>query len=170
MATQTQFKQADLVSLLEGLGFGQAAEFSASKMNSKFQRIAEDADNENSKLGKAIAGLKKKSQKATLAAVLETLKEGNPIEFAGSKKKAKEEGEPKAKKPKGEKKEAAGTDAWGARLGSKRAAMNAAFTKKPQSMKEICEKAGCKMKYNHVRNLIDQGKIVQTDDGQYSLA
>ena len=80
------------------------------------------------------------------------------------KAKAKDKAEPK------EKKESAGTDKFGSRNGSDRAKMNTALSVKPQSAKEIMERAGLERpKVNHLNGLVEKGLLKKDKDGKYSL-
>lgn len=60
-----------------------------------------------------------------------------------------------------------GTDEWGTRLGTARAAFNAAVGKKPKTVEEICAEAKCKPKPNHLKNLLDNKLVLKTPDGKY---
>lgn len=180
MATQTSFKRSELVSLFQALGWKSADGWTGAELK-KFNVMAQklpaklkDEGNEAAKAAKKLGD----DQKELLDQIVGLVESGETLEIEdepkakGSKKDGGKSGKGSAK-DKAEKKPAkkeAETDKWGARLGSKRAAMNAQFGKKAKSMKEICEAAGCNMKYNYVRKLIDEGKIVQTEDGLYKLA
>lgn len=61
-------------------------------------------------------------------------------------------------------------DAFGSLLGSKQAAINAALTAEPQTMKEIVARAGIvdRTFYNHLKRLAAAGKIVK-DGGKFRL-
>lgn len=58
-------------------------------------------------------------------------------------------------------------DKFGAREGSNTAKFNAALGKKPQTMRELVEKAelGERTFYSHVRSLIEAGHVVEEENG-----
>ncbi len=64
----------------------------------------------------------------------------------------------------GKQKAAAKLDAFGSRVGSKAAKVNAMLGKEPVTMKQIREKVGHNY-YNHLGDLIKAGKVKKTDDG-----
>lgn len=62
----------------------------------------------------------------------------------------------------------AGKDEWGSREGSGRARMNAAFTKTPKTLEEICTEAGLATpKHNHLKALLAAKLVLKAPDGKF---
>jgi hypothetical protein len=60
----------------------------------------------------------------------------------------------------------AAVDAFGSRLGSKAAKVNACLTKEPKKMPQIISEAGMDQTfYNHLNKLAAAGKVLRTEEG-----
>lgn len=77
----------------------------------------------------------------------------------------------KAAVKKAEKKEPAGTDVLGSRLGSQAAAINKAFSEKAQSVEQIVKKAGLPQPRVrlHIRWAVENGYLKEDKDGNFKL-
>lgn len=91
----------------------------------------------------------------------------------GEKAEPKKRGrKPNPDKPPKEKKPPMEKDKFGNRIGSKKAKFNTAFTRKPQTVKELAAAAGLEMAgqwmYNHLHDL-DRMKLVSREGNSYLL-
>jgi hypothetical protein len=100
---------------------------------------------------------KKQSKKTTAATVVK------PTQAKKAQVKADKA---TAGKPKAETAKEAKVDAFGSRIGSLNAKVNAMLSKtEPVTMADITKKLGCKTKYNHLGDLIEKKLVVKGKDG-----